>query len=230
MGSAHSVARGYRAALQTLDHRYSLAIEPTACTMAVSLSKAVPHAEAPNQPTIAPGKSAEMTGAEPNGIGSAANGLRQGLRKLLMLVLAVVLSVSLAACGSQSKAAATISPDNLAAIERQAKGFLDARDRLPELATLVNERNWVFTRNLIHGPMQEVSREMLYINRLLLPADQAEAEARANKLKTSLAQLDEAARLQDAEALRKAYIKVASGFGLYAQVLPEQVKIDLKQV
>jgi len=198
--------------------------------MAVSMSKAVPHAEAPNQPANGPGNPAELAGSEPNSIGSADYGPLQGLRKLLMLVLAVVLSVSLAACSSQTKAATTISPDNLAAIERQAEGFLNARDRLPELSTLVNERNWVFTRNLIHGPMQEVSREMLYINRLLLPADQPEAEARANKLKTALAQLDEAARLQDGEALRKAYIKVASGFGLYAQVLPEQVKIDLKQV
>ena len=60
---------------------------------------------------------------------------------------------------------------DMAAITRQAEGFLAARDRLPELATLVNEKDWTFTRNLIHGPMQEVGREMLYINQRLLPAD-----------------------------------------------------------
>lgn len=178
-----------------------------------------------------PGPQPRLAGWDQAGpMPSAARSLVQGLRSLLMLVLAVVLSVSLVACDSQSKAAATISPENLAAIERQAEGFLAARDRLPELAALVKDRNWVFTRNLIHGPMQEVSREMLYINRLLLPAERPEAEARANQLKTALAQLDEAARLQDGEAMRKSYIKVASGFGLYAQVLPEQVKVDLKQV
>ncbi len=195
--------------------------------MAVSMSKAVHQA-----PAVLPLPSRQHLwgGCDEAGPGTGASGLVQGLRTLLMLVLAVVLSVSLVACDSQSKAAATISPDNIAAIERQAEGFLAARDRLPELAALVKDRNWVFTRNLIHGPMQEVSREMLYINRLLLPADQPEAEARANQLKTALAQLDEAARLQDPELMRKAYIKVASGFGLYAQVLPEQVKIDLKQV
>ncbi len=195
--------------------------------MAVSMSKAVHQA-----PAVLPLPSRQPLwgGCDEAGPGTGASGLVQGLRTLLMLVLAVVLSVSLVACDSQSKAAATISPDNIAAIERQAEGFLAARDRLPELAALVKDRNWVFTRNLIHGPMQEVSREMLYINRLLLPADQPEAEARANQLKTALAQLDEAARLQDPELMRKAYIKVASGFGLYAQVLPEQVKIDLKQV
>jgi len=89
--------------------------------------------------------------------------------------------------------------------------------------------NWVFTANLIHGPMQEVGREMSYINQRLLPADRPEAEKRASALKTAFAQLDEAAKLQDGDKLRKAYIKVASGFGLYAQVLPAQVQQDLKQ-
>jgi hypothetical protein len=70
---------------------------------------------------------------------------------------------------------------------------------------------------------------MLYINQHLLPADRAEATERANDLKTALAQLDEAAVQQDGDKLRKAYIKVASGFGLYAQMLPAQVQEDLKQ-
>ena len=158
--------------------------------------------------------------------------LRRGLRLALMLVLSVALGSSLLAseAAAARKAPSTISPADMAAITRQAEGFLAARDRLPELATLVNEKDWTFTRNLIHGPMQEVGREMLYINQRLLPADRPEANKRASNLKTAMAELDEAARLQDGEALRKAYIKVASGFGLYAQVLPEPVKQELKQI
>jgi len=153
------------------------------------------------------------------------------LRRLAALLLAVVLSVSVAACsGSRASTPATLSPEAISAITRQAEGFLAARDRLPDLADLVNTRNWVFTRNLIHGPMQEVGREMLYINKLLLPSERAEATQRANELKASLADLDEAARLQDGDALRKGYIKVASGFGLYAQLLPQEVKVALNQV
>ena len=153
------------------------------------------------------------------------------LRRLAALLLAVVLSVSVAACsGGRASTPATLSPEAISAITRQAEGFLSARDRLPDLANLVNTRNWVFTRNLIHGPMQEVGREMLYINKLLLPSERAEATQRATELKASLADLDEAARLQDGEALRRAYIKVASGFGLYARLLPEEVKVALKQV
>jgi photosystem II protein PsbQ len=136
-----------------------------------------------------------------------------------------------AACsGSRASTPATLSPEAISAITRQAEGFLAARDRLPDLAELVNTRNWVFTRNLIHGPMQEVGREMLYINKLLLPSERAEATQRAKELKAALADLDEAARLQDGDALRKGYIKVASGFGLYAQLLPQEVKVALNQV
>jgi photosystem II protein PsbQ len=167
----------------------------------------------------------------PAAISAATAALTQQLRRLALLGLAAVLCLGLTACdGGQSKKPPSISTEDMALIERQAEGFLAARNRLPELAALVNERNWVFTANLIHGPMQEVGREMSYINQRLLPADRPEAEQRAAALKTAMAQLDEAARLQDGDKLRKAYIKVASGFGLYAQVLPSQVQEDLKQV
>jgi photosystem II protein PsbQ len=166
----------------------------------------------------------------PAAIPAPIRALAQQLRRLAALGLALALCLGLAACdGSQSKKPPSISPEDMALIERQAEGFLAARNRLPELASLVNDRNWVFTANLIHGPMQEVGREMSYINQRLLPADRPEAEKRAAALKTAFAQLDEAAKLQDGDKLRKAYIKVASGFGLYAQVLPAQVQQDLKQ-
>jgi photosystem II protein PsbQ len=156
--------------------------------------------------------------------------LTQQLRRLALLGVATLLCFGLAACdGGQSRKPPTISDVDMALIERQAEGFLTARNRLPELAELVNERNWVFTANLIHGPMQEVGREMSYINQRLLPADRPEANKLAQNLKTAMAQLDEATKLQDGDKLRKAYIQVASGFGRYAQVLPDQVKADLKQ-
>ena len=150
----------------------------------------------------------------------AAQQLYSGLRRLALAALALVISFGLTACGGGNAKAPTLSTDDITVIERQAEGFLSARNRLPELATLVNERNWVFTCNLIHGPMQEVGREMLYINQRLLPGDRAEANKRADALKDALAGLDEAARLQDGPRLSKEYIKVASGFGSYAGVIP----------
>jgi photosystem II protein PsbQ len=154
---------------------------------------------------------------------SAPLSLMGVLRRLSLLAVALVLSFSLVACsGDQTRKAPTISPEDMTLIARQTEGFLAAKERLPELADLVNERNWVFTRNLIHGPMQDLGRQMLYINQRLLPADRAEAAKRATKLKASLAKLDEAARLQDGENLRKDYIKVATGFSSYAEVIPAE--------
>ena len=126
-------------------------------------------------------------------VSALISGLGQQLRRLALLGVATLLGFGLAACdGGQSRKPPTISDVDMALIERQAEGFLAARNRLPELAELVNERNWVFTANLIHGPMQEVGREMSYINQRLLPADRPEANKLAQNLKTAMAQLDEA--------------------------------------
>ena len=167
---------------------------------------------------------------KPLSMSALLSALQQQFRRVALLALGLVLCLGLTACGEGKAKAPTLSVDDIAAIERQAEGFLAARDRLPELAALVKDKDWTFTRNLIHGPMQEVGREMLYINKRLLPADQPQAIKLADQLKTALAQLDEAARLQDGEKLRKAYIAVASGFGRYAQILPAQVQEDLKQI
>ena len=145
------------------------------------------------------------------------------LRRVAAFCLCLALCFGLAACdGGANATPATISPDDMAVIRRQVEGFTAARDRLPELSKLVEERDWTFTRNLIHGPMQEVSREMLYINQRLLPQDRAEAKDLATSLKNALADLDEAARLQDAAKLQKAYDELESGFANYATVIPEQ--------
>jgi sugar phosphate isomerase/epimerase len=73
----------------------------------------------------------------------------------------------------------------------------------------------------------EYGCQVLYVMGFEAPADRQTA---LEKFKASLAELDEAARLQDSESLRKAYISVASSFGRYAQLLPEEVKVALKQV
>ena len=150
-----------------------------------------------------------------------ASALASLLRRLAAVALVLLLCVGfISPAEAKGKAAKTISPEDMAVIRKQAEEFMEAKDRLPELASLVNERDWVFTRNLIRGPMQPLGREMLYINQRLLPQDRKEADKRAAELKTALAELDEAARLQDGSRLTKEYSRVASGFGAYAEMIP----------
>ena len=152
-----------------------------------------------------------------------ASALASLLRRLAAVALVLLLCVGfISPAEAKGKAAKTISPEDMAAIRRQAEGFMEAKSRLPELASLVNDRDWTYTRNLIHGPMQEVGREMLYINQRLLPGDRKEANKLADALKTALAELDEAARLQEGSRLTKEYSRVASGFGAYVDVIPAE--------
>ena len=112
-----------------------------------------------------------------------ASALASLLRRLAAVALVVLLCVGfISPAEAKGKAATTISPEDMAVIRKQAEGFMEAKSRLPELASLVNDRDWTYTRNLIHGPMQEVGREMLYINQRLLPGDRKEA----NRIQTEL--------------------------------------------
>ena len=144
----------------------------------------------------------------------------KALRRLAAICLCVALSLGLMAPAAVD--AAGINPDDLAVIRRQAAAFEATKSRLPDLARLVSEEDWVFTRNLLHGPMQEVGREMSYINQRLDRSERKDAEKIARKLKEALADLDEAARLQDGSRLQRSYSNLAASFDAYSDVIPAE--------
>lgn len=142
------------------------------------------------------------------------------LRRFAAFCLCIALSLGLLAPAASH--ADTVKPEDMAVIRRQAEAFISAEERLPELAKLVSDENWTFTRNLIHGPMQEVGREMLYINQRLSRSERKQADKLARSLKAALAELDEASRLQDPARMQRAYSAVAAGFDAYADVIPAE--------
>jgi photosystem II protein PsbQ len=144
----------------------------------------------------------------------------KALRRLAAICLCVTLSLGLMAPAAVN--AAGINPDDLAVIRRQAAAFEATKSRLPDLARLVSAEDWVFTRNLLHGPMQEVGREMSYINQRLDRSERKDADKIARKLKEALADLDEAARLQDGSRLQRSYSKLAANFDAYSEVIPAE--------
>ena len=144
----------------------------------------------------------------------------KALRRLAAICLCVALSLGLMAPAAVN--AAGISPDDLGVIRRQAAAFEEAKSRLPDLARLVSQKDWVFTRNLLHGPMQEVGREMSYINQRLDRSERKDADKIARKLKEALADLDEAARLQDGSRLQRSYSNLAASFDAYSEVIPAE--------
>ena len=144
----------------------------------------------------------------------------KALRRLAAICLCVALSLGLMAPAAVN--AAGINPDDLAVIRRQAAAFEATKSRLPDLARLVSDEDWVFTRNVLHGPMQEVGREMSYINQRLDRSERKDADKIARKLKEALADLDEAARLQDGSRLQRSYSNLAASFDAYSDVIPAE--------
>ena len=144
----------------------------------------------------------------------------KALRRLAAICLCVALSLGLMAPAAVN--AAGINPDDLAVIRRQAAAFEATKSRLPDLARLVSAEDWVFTRNLLHGPMQEVGREMSYINQRLDRSERKDADKIARKLKEALADLDEAARLQDGSRLQRSYSNLAASFNAYSEMIPAE--------
>ena len=144
----------------------------------------------------------------------------KALRRLAAICLCVALSLGLMAPAAVN--AAGINPDDLAVIRRQAAAFEATKSRLPDLARLVSAEDWVFTRNLLHGPMLEVGREMSYINQRLDRSERKDADKIARKLKEALADLDEAARLQDGSRLQRSYSNLAASFDAYSEVIPAE--------
>ena len=144
----------------------------------------------------------------------------KALRRLAAICLCVALSLGLMAPAAVN--AAGINPDDLAVIRRQAAAFETTKSRLPDLARLVSAEDWVFTRNLLHGPMQEVGREMSYINQRLDRSERKDADKIARKLKEALADLDEAARLQDGSRLQRSYSNLAASFDASSDVIPAE--------
>ena len=144
----------------------------------------------------------------------------KAIRRLAAFCLCVSLCWGLMIPASAE--AASSKPDDLTVLKRQAEAFKDTKARLPELARLVSDEDWTFTRNLIHGPMQDLGREMLFINQNLDRSERKNADKLARSLKDALAGLDEAARLQDAGKMQKAYSNLAASFDAYSDVIPAE--------
>ncbi|HEY9654566.1 MAG TPA: photosystem II protein PsbQ [Crinalium sp.] len=105
-------------------------------------------------------------------------------------------------------------------IQTYAGDLLELRDRLPELADLVQKENWTFVRNFIHGPLGELRTKMVYLSRNLLPNDQEKAAALAKETFQSLVALDAAAEKADYKVAVRNLSKAVKGLNDFLELVP----------
>ena len=145
------------------------------------------------------------------------------LRSVLSLVLVLVATL-LVSCGSPSesaKAPTTYSPEKIAQLQVYVEPIEQAKEKLSELETLIQEENWVDTRTVIHGPLGQLRQDMGNLTRSLLPKDQPQAKKLSQELFIDFENIDAAAIERKSNAAAKEYREAISDLNAFLDLVPK---------
>lgn len=144
-------------------------------------------------------------------------------RSILSLLLAVV-AVVLVSCGgaNENTPPPTYNNEQIEQIERAATPVRQARERLTELESFINDGRWSDAFSLLHGPLGGLRQEMSYVTRNLLPEDQKTARNSAKRLFQDLEQVDAAVEDEDYSRALQSYDRALNDFDQYLDLLPEK--------
>ncbi len=142
-------------------------------------------------------------------------------RSVVAAILAFVM-VALVSLGSVAEAKTlSYTSAQTAEIQTYAAEVVELRDRLPELATLVQKQDWTFVRNFIHGPLGELRAKMAYISRNLLPPDQTKARDFTKDAFKSLVALDAAAETKNYKVAVRSLDKTIKSLDAFLELVPK---------
>ncbi|HEY9847815.1 MAG TPA: photosystem II protein PsbQ [Leptolyngbyaceae cyanobacterium] len=145
----------------------------------------------------------------------------QRYRSILALVLAFV-TAFLVSCGSPAaKIPTTYTPAQVELIQQYVSSIDRSKARLPELAKLIQDENWVFVRNFIRGPLGELRANISAVERRLLPNAQAKARETAKEVAESLELLDQAAQVRDYKAAIRDYAALQKNLNAFVELAPK---------
>jgi photosystem II protein PsbQ len=142
-------------------------------------------------------------------------------RPLISLLLTFI-AVFIVSCGDASQAQApTYSPAQLTQIAAANKGLAALRDRFPELATFIQNRDWNNVKSFIHGPLGDIRTRMAGLSRELLPGSKEKALAVSKEIFVHLNKIDEAATANDYKLAIRNYGEAIKDFDTFASLLPQ---------
>jgi photosystem II protein PsbQ len=142
-------------------------------------------------------------------------------RPLLSLLLAFV-AVFIVSCGDASQAKApTYSATQLEQIQATNKNVMALRDRLPELASLIESRDWNNVKSFIHGPLGDIRTRMAGLSRELLPGTKEQALSISKEIFVHLNSIDAAAGSQDYTLAIRNYGETVKDFTTFEDLIPQ---------
>jgi photosystem II protein PsbQ len=142
-------------------------------------------------------------------------------RSILAILLAFVTTL-LVSCSSPAKAKPpTYTSTQLEQIQSYQSDLSAMQQRLPELAQLIQDREWTNTRSFIHGPLGELRTTSSRLIRNLLPKDQPEAEKLSKKVFGSLIKIDVAAEATNYDLAIRSYGELQRDLNAFFQLIPQ---------
>lgn len=146
-------------------------------------------------------------------------------RSILSLILLIV-ATFLVSCSSPSaaKAPPTYTAAQVEQVQQYVPDLVALRDRMNEIPTLIQRRNWVDVSNFIHGPLGELRLKMTYITRNLLPKDQESARQATRDLFNDLVKIEQAAEESNSQAALRSYQAALADINKFLQLVPQSAQ------
>ncbi|NES81837.1 MAG: photosystem II protein PsbQ [Moorea sp. SIO2B7] len=147
--------------------------------------------------------------------------MRRLFRAILPLLLVAVTTL-LVSCGEpSSKVPLTYTPERIAAIQESAAPVQSVRERMSELQNLIQEKDWVYTDNFIHGPLGFLRQDMRYVSEKLLPSDEKKAKKLSKDFFADIVKIDAAAKNDNYSAAVSAYGEALRDFDAFLNLVPD---------
>jgi len=112
------------------------------------------------------------------------------------------------------------SPSKIEQIQLLASPLKAYEERLKKLEGLIDKKEWVNTRTLIHGPLGRLRQDLRNISDNLLPQDQIKAKSLAKDLFVHFERIDAAAKSRNGAAAVEQFREAVKDFGDYLDLLP----------
>ncbi len=142
-------------------------------------------------------------------------------RPLISLLL-VFVSVFVVSCSDGSQAMApTYSAAQITQIQTANKNLTALTDRLPELAALIQTREWNDVKSFIHGPLGDIRTRMAGLSRELLPGSKEKALAVSKEIFVHLNKIDEAATANDYKLAIRNYGEAIKDLQTFSGLIPQ---------
>ncbi len=145
-------------------------------------------------------------------------------RSILASILAIALVVSLGfsePAFARSVKKLTYSADQISEIRDGAGAVAELSDRLPELADLIQKKDYIFARNFIHGELGELRIRLSAVTRNLLPDAQKQARQIAREVAEDFEDLDRVAAENDYKASVRYYNEAVKDLDSFFKLLPQ---------